>query len=240
MVRAVRLAATLGFAVEPATLAAIGANAGLVEHLSGERIGAELEKLLAAPAPSIGLRLAEETGLLGGRRARSRSAARHPPEQGRRARTCGTTRCAPSTRRPRRARSCASRRSSTTSASRPPWPTATSTTTMSVGARPRGACCAGCGSRGRRWRTSRTSCAHHMFTVSPTLIGRGRPAVHQAHRAPPPRRPVRPPAGGRHRVSGLRRTTRPSPRSAPASTRSSRRGGARPVRPRGRRRRPDP
>ena len=64
MIRAVRLAATLGFEVEPATLAAIRANAPLVGHLSGERIGAELEKLLAAPRPSVGLRLAEETGLL--------------------------------------------------------------------------------------------------------------------------------------------------------------------------------
>ncbi|HEX5826118.1 MAG TPA: HD domain-containing protein [Candidatus Limnocylindrales bacterium] len=64
MVRAVRLAAALEFEVEGATLAAIRANAALVAHLSGERIGAELGKLLAAPAPSIGLRLAEETGLL--------------------------------------------------------------------------------------------------------------------------------------------------------------------------------
>lgn len=64
MVRAVRLAAALEFEIEPATLAAIRANAALVEHLSGERIGAELEKLLATPRPSIGLRLAQETGLL--------------------------------------------------------------------------------------------------------------------------------------------------------------------------------
>jgi tRNA nucleotidyltransferase (CCA-adding enzyme) len=64
MVRAVRLAATLGFDIEPATLAAITANAPLVEHLSGERIGAELEKLLAAPRPSVGLALAQQTGLL--------------------------------------------------------------------------------------------------------------------------------------------------------------------------------
>lgn len=64
MVRAVRLAAALGFEVEPMTLAAIHANAELVGHLSAERVGAELEKLLAAPAPSIGLRLAQETGLL--------------------------------------------------------------------------------------------------------------------------------------------------------------------------------
>jgi tRNA nucleotidyltransferase/poly(A) polymerase len=64
MVRAVRLAAALEFDIEPATLAAITANAQLVDRLSGERIGAELGKLLDAPKPSIGLRLAEETGLL--------------------------------------------------------------------------------------------------------------------------------------------------------------------------------
>jgi putative nucleotidyltransferase with HDIG domain len=65
MVRAVRLAATLGFEIEPATLAAIRANAALVAHLSGERIAAELGKLLAAPRPSVGLRLALDTGILG-------------------------------------------------------------------------------------------------------------------------------------------------------------------------------
>ena len=64
MVRAVRLAASLGFEVETRTLAAIRANAGLVAHLSGERVGAELGRLLAAPVPSIGLRLLLETGLL--------------------------------------------------------------------------------------------------------------------------------------------------------------------------------
>jgi len=65
MVRGVRLAATLGVEIEPATLAAIARNAALVAHLSGERVGAELAKLLAAPRPSVGLRLAQETGLLG-------------------------------------------------------------------------------------------------------------------------------------------------------------------------------
>jgi tRNA nucleotidyltransferase (CCA-adding enzyme) len=64
MIRAVRLAAALGFEVEPATLAAIRANAPLVRHLSTERVGAELAKLLAAPLPSVGLRLAFDTGLL--------------------------------------------------------------------------------------------------------------------------------------------------------------------------------
>ncbi len=65
MVRAVRLAATLEFEVDPATLEAIGRNAGLATRLSGERVCAELLKLLAAPRPSVGLRLMERTGLLG-------------------------------------------------------------------------------------------------------------------------------------------------------------------------------
>jgi len=64
MLRAVRFAATLGFAVEPQTLAAIEANASLTRSLSGERVLAELLTLLAAPVPSVGLRLAQETGLL--------------------------------------------------------------------------------------------------------------------------------------------------------------------------------
>ncbi len=64
MVRAVRLAATLGFDIEPATMAAIERNAGLAAHLSGERIAMELGKLLAAPRPSVGLRLMERSGLL--------------------------------------------------------------------------------------------------------------------------------------------------------------------------------
>jgi tRNA nucleotidyltransferase (CCA-adding enzyme) len=64
MVRAVRLAATLELEVDPATRVAIASNAALVTHLSGERTGAELTRLLAAPRPSVGLRLAAETGLL--------------------------------------------------------------------------------------------------------------------------------------------------------------------------------
>lgn len=63
-VRAVRLAAVLGFEIEPATRAAIDTHAGLVRHLSGERIAAELERLLAAPEPSTGLRLMADTGIL--------------------------------------------------------------------------------------------------------------------------------------------------------------------------------
>ncbi|HKG56181.1 MAG TPA: HD domain-containing protein [Candidatus Limnocylindrales bacterium] len=64
MIRGVRLAATLEFAIEPATLAAITDRAALVEHLSGERIGAELGRLLGARRPSVGLRLMADSGLL--------------------------------------------------------------------------------------------------------------------------------------------------------------------------------
>jgi tRNA nucleotidyltransferase (CCA-adding enzyme) len=64
MVRAVRLAATLGFGIEPATLAGIQARSELARHLSGERISAEFDKLLGAARPSIGLRLMSDTDLL--------------------------------------------------------------------------------------------------------------------------------------------------------------------------------
>jgi tRNA nucleotidyltransferase (CCA-adding enzyme) len=64
MIRAIRLAATLEFGIEPATLAGIQARADLAAYLSGERIAAELDKLLAARTPSVGLRLMSETDLL--------------------------------------------------------------------------------------------------------------------------------------------------------------------------------
>ncbi len=64
MIRAVRLAATLGFDIEASTLAAIEVHADLVRHLSGERIAAELARILEAPRPSTGLRLLADTGLL--------------------------------------------------------------------------------------------------------------------------------------------------------------------------------
>src|SRR5829696_720418 len=65
MVRAVRLAAVLGFEIDPPTLAAIRGNAALAAHVSGERVAAELEKLLSADRPSIGLRGMADAGLLG-------------------------------------------------------------------------------------------------------------------------------------------------------------------------------
>ena len=64
MIRAIRLAATLEFTIEPATLAAITEHTELVEHLSGERVARELARLLDAPRPSVGLRLLHDTGML--------------------------------------------------------------------------------------------------------------------------------------------------------------------------------
>ena len=64
MLRAVRLGAMLEFAIEPATLAAIGSHTELAAHLSGERIAAEVDRLLGARRPSVGLRLMAQTGLL--------------------------------------------------------------------------------------------------------------------------------------------------------------------------------
>jgi len=50
MLRAVRLAATLGFAIEPKTAEAIRANAGWLQAISKERIRDEFLKILMAPA----------------------------------------------------------------------------------------------------------------------------------------------------------------------------------------------
>lgn len=64
MLRVVRFAATLGFSIEAGTLAAIQACAVNVAHLSGERITMELARMLAAPMPSVALRLLADLGLL--------------------------------------------------------------------------------------------------------------------------------------------------------------------------------
>ena len=64
MLRAARLAAVLGFEIEPATLDAIAEHASLARHVSGERVAAELEKLLLADRPSVGLRVLDATRLL--------------------------------------------------------------------------------------------------------------------------------------------------------------------------------
>ncbi len=62
--RAARLAAVLDFAVEDATRRALGAVLDLVPRLSAERVRDELARMLAAPRPSIGIRLLDESGIL--------------------------------------------------------------------------------------------------------------------------------------------------------------------------------
>jgi len=64
LLRAVRLAAVLGFDLEPGTLAAIRQGAPLLRYVSAERRGQELWRLLAATPPSRGLQLLDEAGLL--------------------------------------------------------------------------------------------------------------------------------------------------------------------------------
>lgn len=63
MLRAVRFAAQLGFALDGGTLAAIRKNAPSIERVAMERIREELCKLLLAPHAGAGIRLLGETGL---------------------------------------------------------------------------------------------------------------------------------------------------------------------------------
>jgi len=64
MLRAVRLAARLGFEIEPATLAAIRENAPLLAKVAAERVREELEKMLAHASRRQAFELLTSTGLL--------------------------------------------------------------------------------------------------------------------------------------------------------------------------------
>jgi tRNA nucleotidyltransferase (CCA-adding enzyme) len=65
LLRAAQFAARFEFAPTPATWEAMRAAAPLIASVSGERIAAELEKLVGlAPRPSVGLELLRETGIL--------------------------------------------------------------------------------------------------------------------------------------------------------------------------------
>lgn len=61
--RAVRFAATMGFALDEATEAAIAGALEVFDRVSRERVRVELVKLLAARQPSLGLRPMARTGL---------------------------------------------------------------------------------------------------------------------------------------------------------------------------------
>jgi tRNA nucleotidyltransferase/poly(A) polymerase len=62
--RAVRLAVELGLELDPATAAAVSAEAAAIERVSPERVFAELKRVLRAPAVRRGLELMERHGLL--------------------------------------------------------------------------------------------------------------------------------------------------------------------------------
>ena len=64
MIRAVRFATQLNFTIEEETLKAIARNGERISIVSKERIMDELNKIVAAPKPSIGFMLLEKTGLL--------------------------------------------------------------------------------------------------------------------------------------------------------------------------------
>jgi poly(A) polymerase len=66
MLRAVRLAAELGFDIDPATAAAAKELAPKIASVSGERVAAELERILTAlpPGRRRGLELMDELGLV--------------------------------------------------------------------------------------------------------------------------------------------------------------------------------
>jgi len=64
MMRAVRFASQINFSLLPAVLAAIVSMRDRLTIVAGERISEEFMKILATAAPSVGLRLMFDTGLL--------------------------------------------------------------------------------------------------------------------------------------------------------------------------------
>lgn len=64
MMRAIRFATQLDFAIYPETFSAIARNAERIRIIKTERIKDELQKIMASPRPSIGWKLLLESGLL--------------------------------------------------------------------------------------------------------------------------------------------------------------------------------
>ena len=64
MMRAIRIGAQLGFAIEQKTLEAIAKNADLIQHISWERIRDEFFKILISNYPEDGIELLASIGLL--------------------------------------------------------------------------------------------------------------------------------------------------------------------------------
>ncbi len=64
LLRAVRFAVKMGFAIEPATAAAVRRHASQLSRISRERVSEELRRILLSPAPAHGLCLLRELNLL--------------------------------------------------------------------------------------------------------------------------------------------------------------------------------
>ena len=64
LLRAVRFAARLGFAIEPATFDAMRRNAALITRVSAERVRDELVRILTEGGAAYGLDLLDQSGLL--------------------------------------------------------------------------------------------------------------------------------------------------------------------------------
>ena len=64
MMRAIRLAAELGFVIEPATMTAISENSLLLKRISIERVAAEFARIIASTEPMAGIIFLEKLGLL--------------------------------------------------------------------------------------------------------------------------------------------------------------------------------
>jgi putative nucleotidyltransferase with HDIG domain len=64
MIRAIRIAAQIGFLIEEETFTSIQKNAHLISEIAGERIRDEIFKILICKKPGDGLRLLKNSGLL--------------------------------------------------------------------------------------------------------------------------------------------------------------------------------
>lgn len=64
MIRAIRFATQLGFTIDATCFESIRRNAYRMEIVSRERISVELNKIMLAPKPSVGILLLEDSGLL--------------------------------------------------------------------------------------------------------------------------------------------------------------------------------
>ena len=64
LLRAIRFSTRLGFQIEPETLAAIHANADLLEKISPERIRDEFSKIITGPNRRQGIEMLVDTGLM--------------------------------------------------------------------------------------------------------------------------------------------------------------------------------